>query len=184
MMDLALTEGSLQSVSMERDHRPLYLWLLCIVADALMTAYYWPRLPQVLAQHFGAAGNPNGWAPKQDFFLFMWGIIALMAAIFFLMAALMRRLPFSFLNIPHKDYWSAPERRPLAFNILEAQMNWMGAAVTLLLTLVFQMVLATNASGMPRLNNVSFIAILAVFGTFTTVWLIRLFTRFKPPATP
>lgn len=166
---------------MERDHRPLYAWVVLVIADALLSAYYWPRLPEVLAQHFDAAGYPNGWAPKHDFLFFMWFIIGLMGAVFFLLPKLLRRLPFALLNIPYKQYWSAPERQALAFDILETQMNWIGAIVAALLTVLLQMVFAANTSGSPRLDGTLMIAMLVVFAAAMLGTTVALFRRFRPP---
>ena len=167
---------------MERDRRPFYLWLGFVAANALATAWYWPRLPALIAQHFDGAGRPNGWETKQGFFAFMWILIALMGALWFVMPKLLRLLPFALLNIPHKAYWSAPDRQRVVFDMMERQMNWMGVGVIALQTVVLEMVLATNAGGEPRLDAPTMIAILVVFSAFMIAWLVVFIRRFTPPA--
>ena len=165
----------------ERDSRPLWVWLLLMAVNAVLTAYYWPRLPEVLAQHFDGAGDPNGWAPKQDFVFFMWLLIGALGAVFFLLPKLLRRAPWALLNIPHKDYWSAPERRPLAFDILEAQMNWIGVLAAALLVVAMQLVLVANTSARPHLDSSVMITLLVTFAAGMLLTLVTLFRRFRPP---
>jgi uncharacterized membrane protein len=167
---------------MERDRRPLYLWLAFVVANVLAAAYYWPRLPALIAQHFGANGRPNGWNTKLSFLVFSAFMIALMGAVCFLLPMLLRRLPFALLNIPHKQYWSAPERQPVAWNMVEQQMNWMGVAVIAMQTLVIQLTLAANRGAARMLDNAALIVVLAAFGAFMIGWLVLFIRRFTPPA--
>ena len=167
---------------MEPDRRPLYLWLAFVVANALAAAYYWPRLPNVIAQHFGANGRPNGWNTKLGFLVFSAFMITLMGAVCFLLPMVLRRLPFALLSIPYKQYWSAPERQPLAWNMVEQQMNWMGVAVIAMQTLVIQLTLAANRGAARMLNNAALIAVLVAFGAFMIGWLVVFIRRFTPPA--
>ncbi len=165
----------------ERDHRPLWVWFLLMAINAVLTAYYWPRLPHLLAQHFDAAGNPNGWAPKADFVAFMWLMIGVMGALFFFLPKLLRRIPFAVMNIPYKQYWSAEDRQALALDLLEAQMNWVGVLVAALLVIVMQLVFAANTSGQPRLDNSVMVGLLVAFSAGMLLTLVTLFRRFRPP---
>jgi uncharacterized membrane protein len=167
---------------MERDHTPLNAWLALVGVDAVLTAYYWPRLPLVLSQHFDGAGYPNGWAPKTEFVAFFWLMIGAMGALFFFLPKLLRLLPFALLNIPWKQYWSVENRQALALNILEAQMNWIGVVVAGLLTAVMWLVFDTNTSPIPRLNNSLMITLLVTFAAAMLGTLIALFRRFRPPS--
>ena len=170
---------------MERDRRPLYLWLLFAAADALMTAYYWPHLPEMMAQHFDGAGHPNGWASKESFFIFMGTLIAGMGVMFFGLPKLLRKLPFALVNIPHKPYWQAtPERQKLAWDMTERQMNWLGVAIHALLTFTLYMTLAANLRPDRALDNRTFIAALIAFLAFTVGWMVVFIRRFKPPEVP
>ena len=71
----------------------------------------WPELPERMVTHWGAGGQPNGWADKGQFFGLYTGIslgtIGMVVGMGFGIAA----MPSSLINIPHKDYWLAPERK-------------------------------------------------------------------------
>ncbi len=164
---------------MERDHTPLNAWLALVGVDLVLTAYFWRRLPMTLAQHFGANGYPNGWAPKEEFVAFFWLMIGGMGGIFFFGPKLLRLLPFAWMNIPHKPYWSA--RQAQAHDILEAQMNWVGVLASGLLTAVMWIVFDANTKPIPQIDNSTFIALLVVFAVTMIGTLVVLFRRFRPP---
>ena len=165
---------------MERDHTPLNAWLALVGVDLVLTAYYWPRLPMTMAQHFGGAGYPNGWAPKQEFVAFFWLMIGLMAALFFFVPKLLRLIPFAWMNIPWKAYWSA--RQAQALDMLEVQMNWVGVVVAGLLTAVMWLVFDANTKPIPQLNNDTMVTLLVVFAVAMVGTLVALFRRFRPPS--
>ncbi|MDP9267798.1 MAG: DUF1648 domain-containing protein [Acidobacteriota bacterium] len=170
---------------MERDRRPLYFWLLFAVADALISTYYWPRVPEMMAQHFDGAGHPNGWATKSGFFIFMGMLIAGLGVVFFGLPKLLRKLPFALVNIPYKSYWEAtPERQKRAWDMTEQQMNWFAVALNALLTFTLYLTLAANLRPGRRLDSPTLIAALIAFVGFTVGWMVLFIRRFKPPETP
>lgn len=82
------------------------LWL---VAVADLAAYY-PRLPEQVASHFNAAGEPDGWS-ERSVFLSSWIItLGLMGLFGPAMTWLIHVIPARFLNLPHREFWLAPER--------------------------------------------------------------------------
>ena len=168
-------------MSMERDRRPAWIWLALVALNALQSAYYWPRLPEVMAQHFGGAGEPNGWAPKQGFFGILGGLMLFTGALLFGLPKLMRRLPFALVNIPYKAYWAAtPERQRAAWDMVEEQLNWAAVATAALLTAVVHLVIRANL-GDGRLENAPFIATLVGFAGFMLGWAMSFLRRFRPP---
>ncbi len=92
---------------------PRTIFFAIIAIAIAQSIYNFPQLPDRLASHFNAYGVPNGWMPKQAFFI-VYGVMILVAAIpeFF--------VPFSIahtsnarVNLPNKDYLarSSPARR-------------------------------------------------------------------------
>ena len=170
---------------MERDRRPLFLWLLFTAADALVSAYYWPRLPHLMAQHFDAAGRPNGFASKESFFALMAGLIVGLGVLLFGLPKVLRRLPFALVNIPHKDYWEAtPERQKLAWDMVEQQMDWLAVAVNALLSFTLYVTLAANLAPGSGLDDRGFLAGLLAFFAFMAGWMVVFVRRFRPPDVP
>jgi len=169
-------------VSMERDTRPFHIWLLLVALNALQTAYYWPRLPEVVAQHFGAEGRPNGWASKESFVTFMWTLMLAVSGLFLVLSRLLRRLPFRWLNIPYRDYWGkTPARQEQARALVTEPLEWIGAAVTALLTIVVHLTFRANLRG-GQLENPLFLAAFFGFLGFMGGWMFSFIRRFRPPA--
>jgi len=91
-----------------------YPALLLLVVLALLSvaqaAWQQLQLPVLVAVHFNAAGQANGWMTRTYFLqyelAFTLGTSVGFAALAFLTAA----LPAGLLNLPHKDVWLAPDR--------------------------------------------------------------------------
>jgi len=91
-----------------------YPQLLLLIALALLSvvqaAWQQFQLPALVAVHFNAAGQANGWMTRAYFLgyelAFTLGTSAIFAAFAFLTSA----LPAALIPLPHKEYWLAPER--------------------------------------------------------------------------
>lgn len=69
------------SVDDPRLPRRLYMFLALVAL--LMMAHYYPLMPEHMAAHFRADGFPNGWQPRESFFLLMIFISASSAVVTF-----------------------------------------------------------------------------------------------------
>ena len=69
------------------------------------------QLPDQVATHFDSSGQPNGWMSRSTHLLFTmalcFGVPLFVVATLFVV----RCLSDSIINIPHRDYWLAAERR-------------------------------------------------------------------------
>ena len=162
--------------------KPFYLWLTIVALLTAQCAYYWPRLPNIVAQHFDAQGRPNGFAPKVMTYQFIVGLMALMFAIWFLFPKLLRRIPMKFMNIPNKKYWDTPEHRGRGLDMLEEQMNWFGVGVSALLLFTFHLMLHANLKEGLRLEPVTMWIALAGFFVFVMAWFVIFLRRFNSPS--
>ena len=91
---------------------PLILLLVALCLLSLgQAAWYYPQLPGLVATHFDATGQANGWMPPAHFFqsrvVFTLGFTAFFAALAFAAA----QLPDSLIQLPHKEYWLNPRQR-------------------------------------------------------------------------
>jgi len=98
--------------------------LLLLLCWALFAGYVWQtaaQLPERVATHFGANGAPNGWMTRDGHvrFTVLTGIgsSAFIVAVF----AFIRWIGDVGLNIPHKAYWLAPERRDETYEFIQRQ---------------------------------------------------------------
>src|SRR5262249_3322108 len=143
--------------------RPLHVWLAIVALHAAQTIYYYPRLPTIVAQHFGAQGLPNGWAPKEGLFIVSWGILLFVSATLLLSPRLLRRVPVSMINLPNKQHWLAPERKQESLAYVERQLQWMAVLTVAFLALVMHLAIRANFNPEHRLENGAFIALIIAF---------------------
>jgi hypothetical protein len=142
-------------------------------------AYFYPGLPPRVALHFDGTGHPDGWGSKQE--LLGWTIGGLVIVIGALSPAvwLMALLPPSLINLPHRDYWFAPERAMTTRRRLIDRAGWFLFATLLLLLAVFRIALRANLRQPPQ-AAIPY-AYFAVYLLFVAAWFCELLWRFYHP---
>jgi len=161
--------------------RPYVLLALAWLAFA---AYVWwssAQLPERVATHFGANGAPNGWQTHEGYLRFMLTFGTVIPAFVLGTFALIRQLKGWGLNIPHKDYWLAAERREETMAFVQRRGVWMSGLMLVFLTSVHYSIIAANAQPHASLPPIFFVLV-GAFLVATLVWsatLIRHFYR-KP----
>lgn len=133
----------------------------------------------MMASHFGASGRPNGWQSKAAFFGLFGGIAAFTLGVLLLIGRLLRFVPVSAINIPHREYWLTPERRDEALARLTSSMDWLAVSIAGVLVATLDLVIRANVARHP-LDNAFMMALLIAFAIFQIGWLIHLWRRFKP----
>lgn len=161
---------------------PALLLIAVFVVAVAQSAYYYPRLPERVASHFGASGAADGWQSRPAFFAFYGALLALLFLVFGLGPRLLRRLPPSLVNIPHRDYWLTPARRAEAMRRLELAMQWFAVPTIGFMVFAMQLVFAANLDQEPRLPG-TFLWALGAYFAFVASWLVWLYRGlFRPPA--
>lgn len=53
-------------------------WILLgiVLLAVIQSVYYYPKVPDIVASHFGPGGHPNGWMTKPIFFVTYLGMLA------------------------------------------------------------------------------------------------------------
>ena len=139
--------------------------------------YYYPNLPKLMATHFSAASEPNGWMLKPNFFLMEAGILLLIVLEFTFLPWIIGKFPARLINMPNKEYWFAEERRPETIRVINHFFEWFSTALLALFVGISQLIFRANLTG-ENLSPLSWL-ILAAFVIFVVVWLISFFRRFK-----
>ncbi|GDY19923.1 hypothetical protein LBMAG56_12680 [Verrucomicrobiota bacterium] len=151
-----------------------------LLITALQVASYAPRLPEKLATHFDAAGRANGWMSKEGFFVFHVALLGLFGAVFGLLPRWLGRIPNSLINLPHKNYWLAPERRAASLADVADAMAFLGALTLVFLAIIGELTLRANLLPEPRLGGEIW-WLLGGYGVVLVLWIIRLLRRFPRP---
>jgi hypothetical protein len=151
-------------------------------AGAALVALTLRRLPEPMAVHFGAAGNPNGWA-GHGFYLATLALIGLVLplGIVTMVSRLAAARPET-LNVPGKDYWFHPARRAEGVRRVTGQMWWLACLMLGLAVGVHVLLLAANARVPPRLPTAPFLVLLGGFLVGLVAWIRSLTAAMRPPS--
>ena len=169
---------------MKPDRTPMAVLLLLAAVAAAQMIHYYPVLPESLAVHFGASGEPNGWSDKTDFVLRYGAIELFIVLLGAASGLLLRTIPPALVNIPHRDYWLAPERRQETVGFLSNQVLWMETATLAFLIAIAQLVFKENLGGSPPRLSGDFWYILAAFVGATVWFSARIILRFRTRELP
>jgi uncharacterized membrane protein len=136
------------------------------------------HLPERVATHFAASGEPNGWMTRGGFVLFQAGMVAVLGAVFFALPRLLAKVPTKYINVPNRDYWTRPENLPALRSILVRYMGWMGVLVVGLMAGLFAITLRVNLSPRPHLEPAWAGIVLGLFVAADLAWVVLFITRF------
>ena len=156
--------------------RQISIFLAAVCASQLV--YYYQILPQSLAIHFDANGVADNFVSKQIYLLISIGLIFFGLFFSFINNSIIKLLPHSLINMPHREYWLAKERREETFRIVKKFFDWLGAAILALFVCINQLSIEANLSAEKVLSN-KFWYILGAFLIFTAIWTYKFTTRFS-----
>ena len=138
--------------------------------------------PDHVAIHFGINGKPDSWASSASLLAISIGTYALAVVPIIFIGSYASKIPFSMLNIPHKEHWSKPELKEILYEKLESSMAPFGLALTIFLAFVHILLLEANLSSGGSLNMLAFYLALFIFTGYTIFWVVRLYSSFSPEA--
>lgn len=142
-----------------------------------------PRMPEQVATRFDMNGQPAAFGSPAAL---GWGQAIAGASVLLIMGGLpvlLPRIPQSLLNVPHKDYWFAPERRDRSMRFVQAWMAWFGAWTQAFLLVIFHGIHRFHLVGGPEATFSGWVP-MAVFFAGLGVGLFVLFARFGRPPGP
>jgi hypothetical protein len=137
------------------------------------------RLPARVASHFGANGLANGFLTREVYLAFTLGMVLVPSALVGLTIALSLKYFPQFLNLPHRDYWLAPERRAATAAYLTVHAAWLAALLAVFALGIHLLVLRANRAVPPRLETGPFLIVLLTFGIVMVAWVGALARRFR-----
>ena len=139
-------------------------------------------LPPLVASHFDAAGRANGFMPRTGYTIFMLAMTVALPAFLALCLEMTRRIPPRLINLPHRDYWLAPERSDESLDYLRTHSLRFAGLLAAFLCVVHWLVVAANLEVPPLLPTATMVAALVLFGAATIVWTGAFFVHFRRPA--
>jgi len=159
---------------------PLLSLAICYVLFFGYVISSYGDLPAKVASHFDIYGRPNGWMSREMCVGFTLGLGILLPAFVIGMMGGAGKIPVSFINLPHRDYWLAPERRKAAVAILLRYSLWFASLNVLFVTGIHWLIVQANASATERhLSGVGLAIVLGGFLAGTAIWLRLLLRHFS-----
>jgi hypothetical protein len=156
--------------------------LFLAVAYALFFGYLaetYGALPPKIAGHFDADGRPNGWMPRAADAEILTAVAVLVPALVIGGMGGAGRIPVSFLNQPHRDYWNEPGRRQAAVALLLRYAVWFAALNVLFLAGAQALIVDANLHAPYLLDLHRFTIGVAVYLIATALWTLLLLRRFS-----
>ncbi|MDR1280428.1 MAG: DUF4019 domain-containing protein [Opitutaceae bacterium] len=141
-------------------------------------------LPDPVATHFGGNGAANDWISRTPYLLFTEligiGIPFFICCLFFALG----HMPARAFNLPHRDYWFAPERRRATNLFLLRHGLWLALLALCFITCIHILIIAANRLPSPPSLSGRWLAALVITDfSLASLWLfsfLRPFLR-KPP---
>ncbi|HEY6167581.1 MAG TPA: DUF1648 domain-containing protein [Verrucomicrobiae bacterium] len=164
---------------------PIIILLALAVSLVAQAAWYFPQMPERMASHFDASGAPNGWMSKHQFFSFLTGLTGVLMLVFVGLPVVLPKIPTSLINLPHKAYWLAAERRQTTLRFFGEWFLWQGCAMLAFVALVQELVYRANLGDSRHLDGRTWVAA-AVFVVWTLGGVGLLLVKFRrvPSARP
>src|SRR5690606_13247496 len=161
---------------------PATLLVLVLVGQVVALAWAAERLPARVASHFNAAGVPDNWMSREAH---LWLMAAFGVGLPLALAAMfygVRYFPVSIVNLPHREYWLAEERRAETSARIFQMGLWMALFEAALALGTHIAVVYANLAQPVRLDMRVWL-MLGLFLAATAVWLwvyLRSFARLPP----
>ena len=139
---------------------PLIVMVVLIHLSIIQAAYYYPRLPDTVASHFGPSGQADGWMNKGAFFGFMMGTTFMLSTMFLATSIApvwisARRFKQKQGSANEADESAVPAQTSTAkqqlVELFARLMSWTGVATIGFLLILFQMVYQANLSPKPAI---------------------------------
>ena len=162
---------------------PKMVYFLMLLKGLLAWTRAYPQLPNRMASHFDIYGRPNGWQPKEAFFLTMALAIVATGAIGFLLPRAIAAAPAGLINLPRRDYWLAPDRREATFRFLRSRFAWFACGALFVLLYAASEAINANLPDHGPFLARGMLYVLAGFLLVTAAGTVDLFRHFSsaPP---
>ena len=161
---------------------PLYIVLFLFGIAIAQSIYFYPLLPDVVGSHFDVTGKVNGTSSKLIYFILYFVSLAITSSFTLALPLMLRYLPTSMINLPHREYWLSSDRKEETLSFFNVHMSWVGVATMLLLIAVFHLTFLANLNQIKDLNLPLPWALFGAFFLFMIWWVVVLLRRFPAPS--
>lgn len=157
-----------------------FILLVCVLIAVLQLVLQFPSLPERVATHFGAGGEPNAFSSKSVFVLMMLAFVIGMPVFLVVLAKIMRYLPKSMINIPNREYYLHPDRAEKTLAEMETSMIWLATITEIFLIGLVQLTISANTQG-KALSMTGFSILMIFYMCAITAFCVLLIRRYGRP---
>lgn len=154
-----------------------FLYVLAAALAILHGAFYFARMPEVMAVHFGASGVPDGFSSRDTFFAIAFGMTALNVIVFGLAPWIVQKKRIRKLNLPGRGRWLLPENIDEFYFFFREKMAWFGIVNLIFGGAVSHLVFLANSAPDPTLDGSAFFVLLTAYFVFVIIWLFTFFRK-------
>ncbi len=147
------------------------VFLLSLVLALMVLNHAGDELPSRVASHYGADGTADGWMDRDAFVRLFALLVGGLSALWLVWAWLAPRLPAAALNLSHRDFWLAPERRAVTVRRFRDLMLAIGAVTNLFFCGLLQLTVVANRLPEPRLSAWFWVLTVVYLG-FVAGWVV------------
>ena len=166
---------------MNRFHLSVALLVLLYVVFGASVLATVSLLPERVATHFNAAGQPNAWMSRDDHLGFVAGFGLAFPLPIIGICWSIRFLPAWCVNIPHKDYWLAKEHRAETDDYLFHHSIWHACLGVGIVTALHWATVFSNLRQTVQLPVMWVVGIAGAFLCGTALWVICLYRKLRLP---
>lgn len=136
-------------------------------------------LPERVATHFNAAGAANGWMSRTDHLALISGFALAFPLFLIGICWSIRFLPAGLVNIPHREYWLADERRNETASYLVRHSVWFACLALGFVIGLHWLIVLSNQRQPPQLPIAWVLGVVGPFLAGVAAWVICLVRRFR-----
>jgi len=151
-----------------------YTFLVSAVVFILLQIIYYPQMPNIVAIHFDAHGQVNGWMMKDTSLLISCIIVIILTLSFFGVPYVLKRISVDLINIPHKEYWLSANNKERLIAIVSTYLYSIGLATNLFMIFLFHQLYRFNIHAIDKISVIVIVPFLIFIFGFTIHLLMRL----------
>ncbi|XZE18656.1 DUF1648 domain-containing protein [Pirellulaceae bacterium SH449] len=142
--------------------------------------HYYEQLPEQVATHFDAKGQPGNFKPKEQATMLLAGLEIGLSWFMVLMGMVISLFPSGLINIPNRNYWLAGARRGESLAYTRMIMNGIALATALFVMMISYSTFVANRDQAP-LDGVLFWSGFSLYMLAMLAIVVLMQVRFRLP---
>jgi len=119
----------------------LFVLVMTLIAAAVQSVYYYPKLPDQFPSHVTVSGEVDNYTAKSQLFVLMLSTIFGTAVFLTLGTLLALKKAPQLVNLPNKEYWFTPEHKQNTIAFVFKNMVKLTIASILMMIVILQSII-------------------------------------------